>query len=57
MRTPHLSVRQGKRIMIKLKQGGTIIAKFQERKGKYIFLTDGRKIRAVLIKSLKIYKD
>lgn len=59
MRTPHTSVRKGKRVRIVLKDGTIIIDKFKERTGKFVIIGDethNNPIRAGDIKSFGIYK-
>lgn len=52
----HLSVRQGKRVKVHLENGDTLIAKFKERKGRYVLFFDHNPIRTSEITTLTIYK-
>lgn len=55
MRTPHTSIRRGKRVKVTLKDGVVVIGKFLDRTGNFVIL-DNCKIRAGEIKSFFQYK-
>lgn len=56
MKTPHTSTYQGKRVLIRLKNGKMFVGKFLDKKSHFVFL-DNMKISIALIKSFSIYKN
>lgn len=56
MRTPHLSCRQGKRVLIKLRDGTRFVAKFKEKKGNFIHFLDHYRVPIAEILVFSIYK-
>lgn len=57
MRTGHLSVQQGKRVLVLMRDGNHILAKFKQRKGRFIEFFDHESIRSNLIRTLSLYKE
>lgn len=55
MRTPHTSVRQGKRVEIVLRDGKKIYGKFSTRRSRFVELDTGL-VPSGGIKSMKIIK-
>jgi hypothetical protein len=55
-KTPHTSVRKGKRVRIVLRDGEEIIDKFDNGTDRFVFLEGGRKIEKVTIRSFGIYR-
>jgi hypothetical protein len=55
LRTPHTTVRRGKKVRVKLRDGTLIIDKFVERTGKFVIL-ENHTLKPVEIMSLNIYK-
>lgn len=56
MKTPHTTVYRGKKVLIKLRNGKTFIAKFYDKQGSRIHFFDHEEIRAGDVVSLKIFK-
>lgn len=54
--TGHLSVQQGKQVLIHLKSGEKLTKRFKERKSNFVLFEDGTKIKTGLISTLSIYK-
>lgn len=57
MRTGHLSVPQGMRVLVVMKDGNHLIRKFKERKGRFVHFSDGDSITTDKIRTLSIYKE
>ena len=55
--TGHKTVRSGKRVRVKLRDGGYFYARFKENKGRYIEFWDHEPVRETLIKGLTIWKE
>lgn len=55
--TGHLSVQQGKRVLVVMKSGDHKIKKFKERKGSLVEFYDGSKIPTKDIRTLSIYQE
>lgn len=56
MKTPHTSTYRGKRVYVRLKTGERFIAKFIDRKGRFIIFDD-RMVDAGLVKAFAIYRE
>lgn len=54
-KAPHLSVRQGKRVKVLLRDGSEFIDKFIESKSKYVIFQN-RQVNNNKIRSMIIYK-
>ena len=52
----HTSVQQGKKVMVHLKNGEKIVAKFKEKKGEKIIFYDYETIGTNIIRTISIYK-
>jgi hypothetical protein len=55
MKTPHTSTYKGKRVYVRLKDGERFVAKFIERKGRFIVF-DSRTVSAGEVKAFAIYR-
>lgn len=56
MRTPHLSCRQGKRVLIKLRDGTRFVAKFKYKKSSFVHFLDHGRVPTSEILVFSIYK-
>lgn len=54
MRTPHTSCRQGKHVIVVLKDGTRIEDVFVERTGNFVILRDAGRVRAGTIRSFRL---
>lgn len=54
--TGHFSVQRGKKVKVFLKDGTNFIARFKEKKGKYILFYDHKEINSAIARTLTIYK-
>lgn len=55
-RMGHMNVKQGKRVLVLMRDGNHIIAKFKEHKGSFVEFFDREPIPTPLIRTLSIYK-
>lgn len=53
----HYSVKQGKRVLVLMKDGHHFVAKFKEHKGANVEFYDHETLRTGLIRTLSIYKQ
>lgn len=56
LRTGHLSVRSGKRVTVHLRAGKPYIAKFKEKRGRYLEFFDHAPESKSNIRTITIYK-
>lgn len=56
MKTPHTSTYRGKRVYVRLKNGERFVAKFIDRKGKFIIF-DTRTVISGDVKAFAIYRN
>lgn len=56
MRTGHLSVQQGKRVKVHLRDGSNFVAKFKERSDRVIEFYDHAPINTIKVRTLSISK-
>lgn len=56
-RAGHLSVQQGRRVLVIMRSGDHIKAKFKERKGRYIHFYDHDSITTAEIRTISLYKQ
>lgn len=55
--TGHLSVRQGKRVLVLARDGRHFIAKFKARKARTVEFYDHDPVATVDVRTLSLYKD
>jgi len=55
MKMPHTSTYKGKRVYVRLKNGERFVAKFMDRKGKFIIF-DTRMVSSGEVKAFAIYR-
>lgn len=56
MKTPHTSTYRGKRVYVRMKTGERFVAKFIERKGRFIVF-DSRMVDSGDVKAFAIYRE
>lgn len=57
MRTSgHMSVQQGKRVVVWMRDGTKFIAQFKEHKSRYIIFFDHRSVRKEAVSTLSLHK-
>ena len=54
--TGHLSVQAGKRVQVFIRGAGSFVAKFKERRGRFVEFYDHAKVATSLIRTISIFK-
>lgn len=57
MRTGHTAAPQGKTVVVHMRNGGKFVARFKQRRSRYIEFLDHRRVASALVRTISLFKE